>query len=120
MNVSLTYEKSTSRLKLNIVKARSLCCKALEGKRQDSCGVSCSGDLISDKLPLDMSNRALCLCLCTSKVSAVINYHIFSLACDQVKMRIGTQYVSTKSGKCHAIISHVIYPGLKKFCVTSK
>ena len=45
VNVSLTYEKSTSRLKVHVVKARNLCCKALEGKKQDRCGVSCSGDL---------------------------------------------------------------------------
>ena len=43
--MSLAYEKSTSRLKVHIVKARNLCCKALEGKKQDRCGVSCSGDL---------------------------------------------------------------------------
>ena len=29
----------------SIVKARNLCCKAREGKKQDKCGVSCSGDI---------------------------------------------------------------------------
>lgn len=42
VNVSLKYEKVTSRLKVRIIKARNLCCKAVEGKRQDKCGVSCS------------------------------------------------------------------------------
>ncbi|XP_020629966.1 uncharacterized protein LOC110067035 isoform X1 [Orbicella faveolata] len=46
VNVSLSFDKATSRMKVHIVKARNLCCKAREGKRQDRCGVSCSGDLI--------------------------------------------------------------------------
>ena len=44
--MSLSFDKATSRMKVHIVKARNLCCKAREGKRQDRCGVSCSGDLI--------------------------------------------------------------------------
>ena len=46
VNVSLSFDKATSRMKVHIVKARNLCCKAREGKRQNRCGVSCSGDLI--------------------------------------------------------------------------
>lgn len=42
VNVSLSFDKGTSRLKVNIVKARNLCCKAREGKKHDRCGVSCS------------------------------------------------------------------------------
>lgn len=42
VNVSLFFDKASYRLKVNIVKARNLCCKAREGKRQDRCGVSCS------------------------------------------------------------------------------
>ncbi|KAJ7370612.1 Synaptotagmin-9 [Desmophyllum pertusum] len=42
VNVSLSFDKATSRLKVHIVKARNLCCKAREGKRHDRCGVSCS------------------------------------------------------------------------------
>ena len=44
--MSLSFDKATSRMKVHVVKARNLCCKAREGKRQDRCGVSCSGDLI--------------------------------------------------------------------------
>jgi len=42
--VSLSFDKATSRMKVHIVKARNLCCKAREGKKQDRCGISCSGD----------------------------------------------------------------------------
>lgn len=55
--MSLKYEKVTSRLKVRIIKARNLCCKAVEGKRQDKCGVSCSGNLdisVHDPLQLAM------------------------------------------------------------------
>lgn len=52
VNVSLFFDKASSRLKVNIVKARNLCCKAREGKRQDRCGVSCS-DLYINVLLLE-------------------------------------------------------------------
>ena len=42
--MSLSFDKATSRMKVHIVKARNLCCKAREGKKQDRCGISCSGD----------------------------------------------------------------------------
>lgn len=42
VNISLKYEKSSNRLKVCIVKARNLCCKAPDEKKQDRCGVSCS------------------------------------------------------------------------------
>ncbi|XP_078368821.1 uncharacterized protein LOC144652620 [Oculina patagonica] len=42
VNVSLSFDKATNRMKVHIIKARNLCCKAREGKRQDRCGVSCS------------------------------------------------------------------------------
>ena len=45
VNVSLSFDQGTSRLRVSIVKARNLCCKAREGKKQDKCGVSCSGDI---------------------------------------------------------------------------
>lgn len=42
--MSLSFDKATSRMKVHIVKARNLCCKAREGRKQDRCGISCSGD----------------------------------------------------------------------------
>lgn len=42
VNISLKYEKSTNRLQVCILKARNLCCKAPDGRKQDKCGVSCS------------------------------------------------------------------------------
>ena len=60
--MSLSFDKATSRMKVHIVKARNLCCKAREGKRQDRCGVSCSGDTYQESIHEVLSCSYLILC----------------------------------------------------------
>ena len=44
VNVSLCFDQMTRRLKVQVVKARNLCCRASEGKKIDRCGVSWFGE----------------------------------------------------------------------------
>lgn len=111
VNVSLTYEKSTSRLKLNIVKARSLCCKALEGKRQDPCGVSCSELYINASL---LNGQGLLQSYRTSKKKGgaeILFYENYafdltSLCLHELTLRLTAMHCCKHVISTHHVIGH--------------